>query len=348
MTDIHRLIIDSDFLCFEAACLGEERSINVIHKQSGREKSFPTRTEFWGHWAKKSGGWLGEQNKERIEKGLEPFSPDDFEIVDVQTPHPFSHVVNCLNTRMGSIKAKLQCDNVSHYVSGGPSWRIDRSTLIKYKGNRDDGIKPIHLKEAREYVVKKLGGEYVKDTVENYEGFLEVDDKVVVEWWNDKKAGKNSVVAGVDKDLLATGVLVFNPDKMDTYMDTVGIGRLYIDDKKDVRGSGRKWLYYQCGYGDKSDGYYANCATDTRWGEKSAFQAFEGCHTDKECLEALVGIYKKLYPKPFKFTGWRGEEIDIDWMYVLQENWDMCRMLRWENDFVSIKDVLDKMGVNYD
>ena len=59
------LLIDSDFVCFEAASLAEKRSVVVTHKQSGRQKEFDTRTEFWGHWKTKSGGWLAEQNKQR-------------------------------------------------------------------------------------------------------------------------------------------------------------------------------------------------------------------------------------------------------------------------------------------
>ena len=34
-----------------------------------------------------------------------------------------------------------------------------------------------------------------------------------------------------------------------------------------------------------------------------------------------------------------------DWLYCAEENFQMARMLRWENDVVSLKDVMTKFGV---
>ena len=58
-------VFDMDYVAFQAAALSEERSVNVIHKQSGREMKFANRTEFYGNWRKKDGGWLAEKNKGR-------------------------------------------------------------------------------------------------------------------------------------------------------------------------------------------------------------------------------------------------------------------------------------------
>ena len=45
------------------------------------------------------------------------------------------------------------------------------------------------------------------------------------------------------------------------------------------------------------------------------------------------------------FKGWKGDTFEIDWKYVFNENFDLARMLRWENDVVVGTDVMKKLGV---
>ena len=104
-----KLVFDFDFVKFSAACLGEDRSIKVVHKKSGNEKTFATRTEFWGDWRKKAGGYLAEINKGR----LTPFLAEDFDIFDVQTPKPKSHPLRCADTQIESILTRLKADDLS-------------------------------------------------------------------------------------------------------------------------------------------------------------------------------------------------------------------------------------------
>ena len=68
---------------------------------------------------------------------------------------------------------------------------------------------------------------------------------------------------------------------------------------------------------------------------------------DKECFEAMRNIYVKLYPSPKKIVSWRGDEIEIDWLYMLNENFQLARMRRWENDEFHVNTVLDKLQVKY-
>ena len=326
-----RAVIDMDFVKFAAACLGEERSIKVIHKQSGNEKTFKTRTEFWGDWRKKQGGYLAEINKGRET----PFVAEDFDIVDVQTPHPKSHPLRCADTQIESILTKLGTSSYYGFVGKGDSFRVEYSTLLKYKGNRTDLIRPIYLNDVAEYLVKKHNTDWQTD--------IEVDDRVVQEWYSDKSL----VVVGAEKDYLGCEINFFNPDTMDTPTKIRGLGGLYINGKKEVKGQGRKWHYQQTLSADFADNYKANCFSDKKWGEKSSFQLLDPCKTDKECFEALVKGYKTLYPEPKVVTGWRGEEIKIDWLYVLNENFNLSHLHRWKNDFVDVKTVLDKLGVAY-
>jgi hypothetical protein len=120
---------------------------------------------------------------------------------------------------------------------------------------------------------------------------------------------------------------------------------LWLDNKGAVTGKGRSFLYYQTLSQDDSDNYAANSASEVKWGSKSAYKALKDCTNDKEALQAIADSYKLLYPETKLFKGWRGDEFEIDWKYVFNENWDMARMLRWENDVVVGTDVLERLEV---
>ena len=66
-------------------------------------------------------------------------------------------------------------------------------------------------------------------------------------------------------------------------------------------------------------------------------------------FEALVTGYKTLYPVKKTIKGWRGDDIEIDWLYMLQENFNLAKMLRSEDEKpTNIKEVLTKLKVNYE
>lgn len=329
--EMPQLVFDYDFIKFAAACLAEERTIKVVHKQSGREKFFQTRTDFYGNWHKKNGGWLSEQNKKRTT----PFLVEDFEIFDLQTPKPKSHAIQCAKTQIESILHKVEADSYYGFVGKGKSFREDLSTILKYKGTREGLLRPIYLDDVAEYIVKNHNGEYQEHS--------EVDDRVVQEWHRDKSL----TVVGGEKDFMGCEINFFNPSTMDTPMKIRGLGGLYIDAKKKVRGHGRMFKYHQCLSSDSADNYAANSASDVKWGEKSSYNLLAPCKTDKECFEALVKGYKTLYPEPKMITGWRGNKIEVDWLYVLNENLNLAHLHRWENDFINTKAVLDKLGITY-
>lgn len=324
-------VIDMDFVKFEAASLAEERSILVTHKESGRDKVFKNRTEFWGDWRTKSGGWLGEQNKTR----LTPFTADDFLVEDVQEVKSMGIAKQVARTRIESICAKLGDDSYYGYVTKGPSFREEISTILRYKGNRVGMIRPLLLDEVSEYLIKRHNAQWQ----EHYE----VDDRVIMDWYADKSL----TVVMVDKDAMGCEVNLFNPDTMDTPQKIRGLGGLWIDGNKQVKGYGRKWCYFQCASSDLSDNYAANSASDVKWGPKSAYNLLSPCKTDKECFEAMKQCYQTLYPEPKVITGWRGDELKIDWLYVFNENWQLCRMRRWEGDEFHLTTVLDKLGIQY-
>ena len=320
-------VIDIDYVKYAAASVGETRTIKAYHPISGDEWSCKTRTELYGHWQKKDKGILAEHNKIN---GTD-YTADELVISDIQTPEPIQNVLHTAKSMVESALWHLKTNKQISYIGKGDSFRVERSTILKYKGQRSNMLKPLALDEVTAYLTKKFKAIEVTD--------IEADDAVVIEAYQNK----TKTVVGVDKDYLGTDVLLFNPNKYEQgIIDCSGFGSLWLDNKGKVTGKGRQFLYFQTLAQDDSDNYSANSASDIAWGEKSAYKALKDCRNDAESLLALVKSYQYIYPEPKVITGWRGNQFEVDWLYCAEECFQMARMLRWENDHVLLKDVLGK------
>lgn len=327
------IVWDYDYMKYTIGSISEKRTIIVTHKQSGDQKEFKTRTEFYGHYKKKEGGWLAEQNVKR----LTPLMPEDFDIVDVQTPESVKFATRAVDQHIEGVCDRIGSSDYYGYIGKGDSWRVEASTIMKYKGQRADSLRPIHLEAIEHHLQKKHGAEIVRG--------LEADDQCVI----DCTANKKLILVGVDKDYDSCELRLFNPDKMDRWERRGGFGKLYIGSDKKVRGEGRMFLYHQILSGDSSDGYAANCASAVKWGDKSSYALLSKCSNDKQAWQAMIEGYKILYPTPTQVTGWRGNRLDINWLYVMQENATMAHMLRKPiGDNLIVIDVLKKLGIAHD
>lgn len=329
-------IYDYDLITYKSSFAGETRAIKVTHKPSGRESEFKNKTEFQGR-GKKIGGWLGKLNAKREESGLTIFEIDEFEIETVRTVEPLENVLSTTKRMIANINKSLDADNYCGYIGVGNGFRYDNATLWEYKGNRKDALKPLLKDDVSNYILKNQNA-----TLESH---YEADDRVImkaIEFGVD-----DSVVVTIDKDSYGCPVRVFNPDRPDDgIIDCRGLGVLTrVDGKSTIRGYGRKHLYWQVAHGDATDNYKANCFSETPWGGVNAYTALVDCNSDKECFEALVGVFKNLYPEEIVVKGWRGNDITIDWLYVFEEMWDMARMRRFVGDEVFVKDILKGYGM---
>ncbi len=330
MTNI-QAVWDLDFVKYAVASKGEKRSIKAYHPISGDEFSCATRTELWGHYLKKNKGILAEFN---LKNGTE-YRAEDLVVIDIQEPEPFSLVSNAVDGMFSKVMYQLKTKNYSAYIGEGKSFRVERSTILEYKGQSKDTLKPLHLEEVSNHLIKKYSPEVVT--------YYEADDRVVM----DAYRNKDKCVIGVDKDYFGCDVLFFNANQVDKgIQDCSGLGSLYLNAKGEVKGIGRMFFYHQILSGDSSDNYKANSANpEFEWGDKSSYKLLKDCKTDKEALEAIKQGYQLIYPEPRIISGWKGDEIEVDWLYCAEENFQMARMLRWENDVVSLKDVMTKFGV---
>lgn len=324
-------VIDFDIIAYRAASAGEKRTIKAYHPVTGDEWDCKTRTELYGHWIKKDKGVLAEHNKINGTN----YKADELVIIDQQHPEPTQNVLHTVKAMIESILYKLGTNKMNGYLGKGVSFRVERSTLLKYKGTRADTLRPLLLPDVRDYIARKY-------PVEVVEG-LESDDWVCIDAYRDP----NKVVVTADKDARGTECLVYNPflPVDEGILDCRGFGALYLNSKGEVKGYGRQFLYFQLA-GDSSDNYKANCFSDLEWGDKSMYSVLKDCKDDKESMIAIKKAFQLMYPEPKTIIGWRGNEIGIDWKYVVDEMWDMARMLRKPvGDNVICTEVMDKFGL---
>ena len=333
---------DYDFLLYSCACVTEQRKILVINNITGQEQVFKNKTEFWGNYRKKDGGYLAEINKNRTT----PYIPEDFTIEDMMFTEPIGNAIKILNSQITKILSVLDTKKYIGYTGRGDVFRHKVATLQPYKGNREGLIKPTHLEELKDYVERKHNAQIVTE--------LEADDWCSIENYQaygkyqvSKSERDKLIVVAVDKDAKGTVGFLYNPEHFLEPELINGLGWLKRNSKGDIDGRGRKFLYWQVCAGDTSDNYDPACISKNKGGQVKTYELLKDCKTDKECLEAMVKYFKYLYPEPVTFTNFRGDEIEVDWLYVLQEMFTLARMLRWEDDFVQIKDVLDSLGVDY-
>lgn len=329
-----RLLIDMDYIKYQIAAAGEKRTVEVIHTASGKKKIFNNRTEFYGHWKTKSGGWLADVNLERMSDNKRPFSTEEFEFVDKQEAEPVQFVLSSVKNHINNMVEQLGVDEYYGYLGKGDSWRVEASTIVKYKGSRDKLVKPVHLEEVEKYLITTHNGIIKRG--------LEADDHCVIDCTTDPEL----ILAGVDKDYFGNDLKFYIHGEMKEPFQIQGFGQLYINDKNAVKGHGYIWWLHQVCSGDDSDEYWANSACpEKKWGEKSSYKALRDCKNEKEAWEAAITVYKKLYPQPKVITGWRGDQFEVDWKYVLNENCVMSRMMTSEDYKFNLDEELDKWGV---
>lgn len=329
MTKPTTAIIDMDLYKYHASAAGEKRSVLVKNKATGKSREFKTRTEFYGDWRKKEGGALAKMNGQRDT----PLSWEDYEYEDIQRPEPIENVLHTAKTMVEKDLKLSGAKNFKAFLGEGESFRVGLSTLLQYK-DRADLIKPLALEKVTEYLQSKFKAEVVTS--------IECDDRVVMECYQQPK----NFAMIEDKDFWGCPIFVWDRNQQERgIVNCDKFGHLFLDAKGKVRGEGRVHLYFQIASEDTTDNYKANCFSDMKWAAKSAYKALVDCTTDQEAWQVLTDVFKKLYPEPKAVKGWRGDEFEIDWKYVLNEQFQMARMLRFEGDSIHADDVLDKMGI---
>jgi len=330
-------LFDLDSIKYTCAHAGQKNSIKAIIKSSGDEYTFDTRTQLWGRSKKAVGGWLAQYN---LDNDLD-LSFSDIVVEDIVTPDPLANVLHSVKETVERNVRGSGVKSWKGYMGEGDSFRVALSTLKKYKGERPPE-KPFHFEDVVDYLKKKYSPEIVTG--------IETDDKLIM--LADRK--KDIVLLVNDKDYKGYDVLIWDINKPEEgVVDCSGLGKLWLRERTDpkgkkqydVKGYGRLFKYFQIISSDDVDNYKANCFSDKSWGEMSAYKVLVDCKRDKEAWQVMWDTFEMLYPEPKTVQGWQGK-VEIDSLYVFQEMVNMAHLHRWENDFINVKDVLNKLGVN--
>lgn len=330
MTSKTKICLDADAILYRAAAGAEIKEIICKHA-SGKEFMFKTRTEFYGHYKKKAGGWLSKNSQYKLE---------EFEIEDIVTPKPLEVMQKSLDAIIKEITERYDTKLVYGYVGGEGNFRKNIATLQEYKGNRNDLVKPFHFQSAKSYIISEYNCKVIDG--------IEADDAVAMDAYDAHKNKQSLICAAIDKDFNSCVGTWYNFVNRTELIVPPAYGALRLNDKDEPKGYGRVWLYYQILHGDTSDNYSPSVFSDKTSGQMECYNALKDCSDDREAWKAIVDFYKELYPEPKEVTNWKGDTFVIDWLYVLQEITDLAHMMRWDGDRIIVKDVLDRMGITYD
>lgn len=324
MTKQRVLIIDGDLIAFKSAAAIEKRTIIAKHLTSGRTKDFNTRTEL----------------KELLKSKGKEYVKDDYEITDVQTPEDVSHALYIIKNLIKTLEETAGSDRTEIFIGSGETFRHKLPLPSPYKANRA-GLRPVHLKAARDYLMSNYTCGYVKD--------IETDDAITIRAYEEKEKGNIPILASLDKDAQGTqGVIVLNwmkDSEFEGMKEIPLVGSLWKD-KATVKGNGLMFIALQTISGDSSDTYCGYSLSKVKYGPTKALKALETAVTEQDVLNAMINEFKLLYPEPFNYTDCHGVNHEgVGWLDMLNLYWACAYMKRSWNDTSSFWEFANKRGV---
>lgn len=313
------IVADGDIIAYRAAAANESRSIRVTHNLTGQVTEHAHRTAF----------------KEHI-RGQ--FDVSEFTIEDVQTAEDISHAFHAVNTTIEALKKSCNADSVEIYISGKNNFRDSLPLPTKYKDGRSV-MKPLQLKEVREYLINKKKAV----VVDNYEP----DDALAMRCYDGVKNKQKIIQCTIDGDANGVAGWLYNWTKMKEPFLIKGLGEIHlVKDNKDFDGHGRKFFYAQWILGDGVDAFKPCEVAKKKFGVVAMYNLLKDCKTDKECVEAVYNQYKAWYPsEPIVYKDWQGNEQSKTLIEFMDMYAACAHMRRWEGDVFDTKKLLDNLRI---
>lgn len=309
--------IDGDLLAFRIAASLETKYL--LFDVDGTKKTFKNITAF-RKWCEVSGLDATAYTHEVVVDW-----PDDWE----------KQAQDVLDWKQRGWQFKLKGYTYVLVLGEGESFRVERSKMCLYKGNRKTEDKPKNLGLIRKWLSTKFTTVIATDGEES-------DDRLVI------LAQDGGVVISADKDFWTCRCRVMQLDDPKRIDNADCFGELYLT-QQGVKGLGRKFFYFQLLFGDISDNYrpFILSTTVKKYGEKKVYADLSPLKTDKECWQFIIDKYKEAYPKGFLFQSWDGKEYLYDHTSALQEIIDMAYMRHKPNDRLLLKDVVERHGLDW-
>ena len=359
---------DFDGVVYRACANMENRLIKIKHKQEGFEEVLANVTTFKGRGKKISEtSWLGLKNVQREVEGLPPWEVEDFEITPFQElkmekEKALEQVKIQIFLKIKQVKQQYRIPKVKLLLGGGTNFRVtDLNQVKEYKGSRQETLRPLLLKEVRQWILDELDSEYAHPLADGTK--IECDDKSNIYgrlgYMNYRKTNKfDYLEISPDKDGPAqSGKLIINPDtytgennplqgkfKFPQAMLVEATDRCAGDvelvvkggeksTSKELKGFGFKFLMFQAILGKDQADFY-NCFGDLgiSLGDVEAYKILKPCKTAKDVLQACLDTAYEKLPYGVQYTSHKGEVLDVDTLTYLNEYFRTAYMLRSEKD----------------
>ena len=314
------VVVDTDTPLFSAAAVSEQRAILVTHEPTGIQKRFKTRTEF----------------KELMKSKNKPIT-EAYSIQDLQEPESVENALHLVKSSMQKIIDIHPSSKVVFVAGDSNNFRLDLPLPTRYKSQRADMLRPVHLKACHKYARQRFGA----ISADGYEA----DDLTAILAYDAIEVGNTALLLSVDKDAAQfTGL---------TLSDHAGSYYKYVSEMHDVslvkgkfKSYGIPWIAYQWCCGDVSDGWKPTELSGCRYGDASAYKDFKDLKTPQEVLLKVIELYKQFYPEKFEYTDWKGQQHDADWKSVLALYFQCCKMKESYDDDLCAGKFLAKYGVD--
>jgi hypothetical protein len=318
------VLVDSDILIYRVAAACEVRSVEVKHNKSGRVKVFKNKTAFKD--------FLKEKSFEYVE--------NDYTFMDLQQVNEDMSWQFILNNQVKSFKETLWGDELIFLISGEGNFRDDLPLPKKYKGNRDDMMKPLLRQDCKEY----LKGKYKAVLINNEE----VDDAIVWMGYEYLAKGYEVIIVTSDKDANAySGLKLYNyTHEKPGIVEIPEFGSLWVDDKGAVRGLGFLWGCFQHVKGDVTDGFKPCELAGVKYGDISAYNLLKDCQNEQEALVKVCQQYQSWYPKQIEYKDCFGVKHLAGWKFLAGLYFKCSRMKTTKDDKVVFYDFAKSYGLD--
>jgi hypothetical protein len=192
-----RALVDGDVLVYRCGFAAEKTLYTVVDREVG----IPTFQSY-----------VNKEVKEFLSKQE---NPEGFEVVREKEVSPLNHALTNLNTSLSYIGEITGDSNPLVFLSEGQCFRHNIATMLEYKGNRKDAVKPVHYADMRKYLIDQKGAQVFTS--------VEADDALAL------AQNDSTVIVTVDKDLLQVPGKHFNWVTKKKFLVTpeVGIQKKY-------------------------------------------------------------------------------------------------------------------------
>lgn len=317
------VIWDGDTLSYRACAATEKRTVEVTHVPTGKTKIFKNRTEC----------------KDRLKELGKEFDPVVYKFKDIQTPEPVSHATHIMKTQLEKVNDLLFADEYLVCLSGKSNFRDTLPLPSKYKGNRDDTLRPLNLKEGKMYLYKNHPSLLAKHR--------EADDDLIIKGYEYLAKGYNVILCSQDKDAYAySGLTLYDFTVESPKLETMPSFGYLLDTGKKITGAGFLWFCFQWLNGDATDNYKPVELARIKFGEKGAYNILKDAKDEKDAIERVIQQYNHWYSNGVKYTDCFGVERFAKVDFLLDIYYKCSRMMSTEDDPLDYRLMCEKYGVD--